>query len=106
MTGRAGEPPIITHCTAVRQTPFDKKPTHLDKKSAVDVKKEAFYPFLRHVAFGIPITETNMSLRKPLILAAILALASLAACSDVTGPQPTGFCGITGGPGTCVSANK
>jgi hypothetical protein len=40
-----------------------------------------------------------MSLRKPLSLVALLALA--AACSDITGPQPNGFCPITGGPGTC-----
>ena len=42
-----------------------------------------------------------MSLRKPLSLVALLALAALAACSDITGPQPSGFCPITGGPGTC-----
>jgi hypothetical protein len=47
-----------------------------------------------------------MSLRKPLFLAALLAMAALTACSDITGPQPSGFCPITGGPGTCVTAQK
>jgi len=42
--------------------------------------------------------------RKPLSLLVLLSLAALAACSDVTGPQPEGFCGVTGGPGTCVTA--
>jgi hypothetical protein len=42
-----------------------------------------------------------MSLRKPLSLIALLTLAALAACSDISGPQPTEFCPITGGPGTC-----
>jgi hypothetical protein len=40
-----------------------------------------------------------MSVRKPLSLLAILALATLAACADVTGPStPNGFCTVTGGP--------
>ena len=42
-----------------------------------------------------------MSLRKPLSLVALLAVAALAACSDITGPTSSGFCPITGGPGTC-----
>jgi hypothetical protein len=42
-----------------------------------------------------------MSLRKPLSLVALLVLAALTACSDITGPKPSGFCPITGGPGTC-----
>ncbi|MGE5748627.1 MAG: hypothetical protein ACM31F_01605 [Gemmatimonas sp.] len=42
-----------------------------------------------------------MSPRKPLSFLAILALAALAACSDVTGPQQPGWCPITGGTGTC-----
>lgn len=47
--------------------------------------------------------------RKPLSLVALLALAVLTACSDITGPENTGFCPITGGPGTCatgVTAHK
>lgn len=36
------------------------------------------------------------------ILGAIVLLG-LAACSDVTGPGPSKFCPITGGPGTCGS---
>lgn len=51
-----------------------------------------------------------MSIRKPLSLVALLAIAALSACSDITGPQPGGFCPITGGPGTCyvsgVTAQK
>ena len=42
-----------------------------------------------------------MLARKPLSLLAIVALAALTACSDITGPQQPGFCPITGGPGTC-----
>ncbi len=45
-----------------------------------------------------------MSLRKPLSILALVAVAALAACADVTAPQqPTGFCPITGGPGTCAA---
>ena len=45
-----------------------------------------------------------MPVRKPLSLLAILALATLAACSDVTGPSsPNGFCGLNGGPDQCNS---
>ena len=50
-----------------------------------------------------------MPARKSLSLLAIIALATLAACSDATGPQKSGFCPITGGPGTCdpgVTAGK
>lgn len=50
-----------------------------------------------------------MSLRKPLSLVALLAVAALTACSDITGPQPSGWCPITGGSGTCdggVTAQK
>lgn len=39
--------------------------------------------------------------RKTLSLLAVLALAGLAACSDITGPETTGVCPITGGSGTC-----
>jgi hypothetical protein len=42
-----------------------------------------------------------MSLRKPLSLVVLAALALLAACSEVTGPQTEGFCTVNGGPGTC-----
>ncbi len=56
---------------------------------------------------GFPFSsEVAMSLRKPLSLLAIASLAILAACSEVTGPQPDGFCTVTGGPGTCVTAAK
>lgn len=41
--------------------------------------------------------------RKPLSLVVLLALAVLTACSDITGPEKTGFCPITGGPGTCAT---
>jgi hypothetical protein len=44
--------------------------------------------------------------RKPLSVIVLLSLAFLAACSDVTGPETEGFCTITGGPGTCVTASK
>lgn len=47
-----------------------------------------------------------MSLRKPLSIIALLSLAALAACSDVTGPESDGFCAITGGPGTCMTTQK
>jgi hypothetical protein len=51
-----------------------------------------------------------MSARKPLALLALIALATLAACADVTGPStPNGFCTITGGPDQCsggVTAQK
>jgi len=41
---------------------------------------------------------------KSLVTLGTIALLSLAACSDVTGPAPkSGFCPITGGPGTCDS---
>jgi len=42
-------------------------------------------------------------LRPLAILAAIALLGSgLSACSDITGPNTeTGFCAVTGGPGTC-----
>jgi hypothetical protein len=45
-----------------------------------------------------------MSTRKTLAFLAVISLAALAACTDVTGPQPNGAdetCAITGGPGTC-----
>lgn len=47
-----------------------------------------------------------MSLRKPLSIIALLSIAALAACSDVTGPESDGFCAITGGPGTCMTTQK
>jgi len=40
--------------------------------------------------------------RKPISLLVLLSLAALAACSEVTGPEQTGFCQVTGGPGTCA----
>lgn len=43
-----------------------------------------------------------MSVRKPLSLLAIVSLALITACSDVTGPQTEGFCQITGGSGDCA----
>ena len=43
-----------------------------------------------------------MSVRKLLSLALLAGLAtSAAACSDVTGPQETGFCQVTGSGQTC-----
>jgi hypothetical protein len=43
-----------------------------------------------------------MRLKRTLSFAALVSLAILAACADVTGPsQPAGFCPITGGPGVC-----
>jgi hypothetical protein len=43
-----------------------------------------------------------MLLKKSLSFVALVSLAVLAACADVTGPsQPAGFCPITGGPGVC-----
>jgi hypothetical protein len=39
-------------------------------------------------------------IRKPLSLLALLSLAALAACSDISGPQSEGFCPITGSDGT------
>ncbi len=43
-----------------------------------------------------------MVLKKTLPFVALLSLAILAACSDISGPkQPSGFCPITGGPGVC-----
>ena len=42
-----------------------------------------------------------MLLKKTFSLIAMVSLALLAACSDVTGPKPDGFCPITGGPGVC-----
>jgi hypothetical protein len=43
-----------------------------------------------------------VSLRKPLSLIALVTIAALAACADVTGPtSKDGFCQISGGPGTC-----
>ena len=44
--------------------------------------------------------------RKSLSVFALLSLALLAACSDVTGPDTDGFCSINGGPGTCVTADN
>lgn len=47
-----------------------------------------------------------MSIRKRLAFLVAISLAVLAACTDVTGPQPTGAegkCAITGGPGTCTN---
>ena len=38
---------------------------------------------------------------KSLSILAIAALLSLAACSDISGPEPTPVCPIGGGPGTC-----
>ena len=39
---------------------------------------------------------------KSLVTLGTIALLGLAACTDVTGPAPkSGFCPITGGPGTC-----
>ncbi len=44
-----------------------------------------------------------MSVKKAISLAALVSVAVLSACSDITGPtQPNGFCPITGGPGTCA----
>ena len=40
--------------------------------------------------------------RKSLSFLTLVALAALTACADITGPEKTGFCPITGGPGTCV----
>lgn len=42
-----------------------------------------------------------MSRFKSLITLGAIALLGLAACTDATGPTPSGFCPITGGPGTC-----
>ena len=54
------------------------------------------------VPYGFPFSpEVSMSIRRSLSLVALLTLAAVTACSDVTGPQPSGFCQITGGPGTC-----
>jgi len=50
-----------------------------------------------------------MSLRKPLSVVALLAVAALTACSDITGPETSGWCPITGSSGTCeggVTASK
>lgn len=38
---------------------------------------------------------------KTLSLLAVAGLLALAACSDITGPETSGFCPIGGGPGTC-----
>ncbi len=47
-----------------------------------------------------------MSFRKSLSVIALVSIAMLTACSDVTGPtQPNGFCPITGGPGTCAGSS-
>ena len=53
-----------------------------------------------------PKSGAPMSLRKPLPIIALLSLAALAACADVTGPESDGFCAITGGPGTCMTTQK
>jgi hypothetical protein len=58
---------------------------------------------------GLPFSpEVPMSVRKPLSLVALLCLAALAACSDISGPEQEGFCPITGSDGTCqtMSAQK
>jgi hypothetical protein len=81
---------------------FDKKPT-------VHVKKQAFDNPKGRVPWAQPKPGVQMSLRKPLSLVALLAVAALAACSDITGPQPSGWCPITGSSGTCeggVTAQK
>ena len=45
-----------------------------------------------------------MSFRKLLVLAVLAGLvSSAAACSDVTGPQQSGFCQVTGGSQTCTN---
>ena len=44
-----------------------------------------------------------MTVRKTLSIVVLLSVAALAACSDISGPE-TGFCPITGGPGTCPTA--
>jgi len=46
--------------------------------------------------------ELQMFRIKLISLFAVAALLSLAACSDISGPEPTDFCPIGGGPGTCV----
>mgnify|MGYP001547926873 FL=1 len=45
-----------------------------------------------------------MSFRKLLVLAVLAGLvSSAAACSDVTGPQQSGFCQVTSGGQTCTN---
>jgi len=50
--------------------------------------------------------EAQMSVRKAVSLLVSLSIFGLAACADVTGPQPEGFCTVVGGSGTCVTASK
>jgi len=89
-----------------RQPDCVKKTTHSDKKQAVHVKKEAYRRRPGHVPLGIPfLPEVKMSVRKAVSLVMSLALAGLAACADVTGPQQEGFCQVVGGSGTCVSVS-
>lgn len=45
-----------------------------------------------------------MSRSKAFSLVAVAAILALAACSEVTGPETSGFCPIGGGPGTCMVA--
>src|SRR5438045_2007143 len=82
--------------------PKRKESDSFDKKPTVRAKKEAFCPFKRLVPLDFPQPGVAMSLRKPLSLNALVSLAALAACSDITGPDSKpGFCPITGGSGTC-----
>ena len=51
-----------------------------------------------------PFSELSMTRIRPLAILAAIALLGLGAtaCSDLTGPtEKTGFCAVTGGPGTC-----
>ena len=103
----SGVAPIITPRSLGRQARNVKKPAHRDKKQAVHVKKEAFPSPPGHVPFGIPfMPEVKMSVRKAVSLVMSLAIVGLAACADVAGPQPEGFCTVVGGSGTCVATSQ
>ena len=72
-----------------------------DKKMALCAKKWPCKAVQARYHSGSPKPGVSMLLKKTFSLIAMVSLALLAACSDVTGPKPSGFCPITGGPGVC-----